>query len=378
MAKIFTPLTSDDIVQGSATTVTTGLWTGDVGSLTSSMFFTSSAQPASTLEYYVSVYQANPATDDAAEVQFSIAYGHVSGGGAPTLNDSDLATLATKATYSQYKNILLPQDQGKFIFGSYTTDHIYAMTIQRARIREKLDPGNWMVTLTGKSGSFTFIDDSSQTLSDAATYTVSGRAFNIVSGTLGTGVSGSTIHSTYASASAFGINPTAEIGFGTVYPERGIIVWNPDAIVPVVGFNSASGGGSGTVQNWATASYTPFAPYTGSLSGAVKYNQLNHLGLYYAIRDGGDFQARSSETISSTHIFVRLKNKEYNFSNNPSLKNPTDGTIRVPTFVKKPKTYPTTIGFYNNQNELLAVAKLSRPIEKSEDAEALFRTRIDF
>jgi len=375
MAKIFTPLTTDDIVQGSATTVTTGLWTGDVGSLAT--FYTSSTQPASTLEYYVSVYQVDPAVDDAAEVQFAVAYGHVSGGGAPTLVDSDLATLSTKATYNQYKNILLSDTQGKFVFGGYTADHIYATTMQRARIREKLDPGNWMVTLTGLSGSFTFIDDSSQTLADSSTYTVSGRAFNIVSGSL-TGASGSTIHSTYASSSTFGIDPAATIGFGTVYPERGIIIWNPDAIVPVVGFASASGGGAGTIENWNTASYAPFAPYTGSLTGTVKLHQYNHLALYYAIRDGGDFQARSSETISSTHIFVRLKNKEYNHSNNPSLKNPTDGTIRVPTFVKKPKTYPTTIGFYNNSNELLAIAKLSRPIEKSEDKEALFRTRIDF
>jgi len=375
MAKIFTALTSDDIVQGSATTVTTGLWTGDVGSLAT--FFTSSTQPASTLEYYVNVYQANPATDDAAEVQFSIAYGHVSGGGAPTLTDSDTATLSTKATYNQFKNILLNDTQGKFIFGSYTSDHIYAMTMQRARIREKLDPGNWMVTLTGRSGSFTFIDDSSQTLADASTYGVSGRAFNIVSGTLGTGVSGSTIHSTYAAASAFGITTVDEIGFGTVYPERGVIIWNPDAIVPMVGFASASGGGAGTIQNWSTASNAPFAPFTGSLTGQ-KLHQYNHLALFYAIEDGADFQARSSETISSTHIFVRLKNKEYNHSNNPSLKNPTDGTIRVSDFVKKPKTYPTTIGFYNNQNELLAVAKLSRAIEKSEDKEALFRTRLDF
>lgn len=375
MAKIFTPLTSDDIVQGSATTVTTGLWSGDTGSLT--MFYTSSVQPASTLEYYVNVYQANPAVSDTAEIQFAITYGHISGSGAPTLSDDDNAKLSTKAVYTQLKNILLPQDQGLFTFGSYASNHIYGITVQRARLREKLDPGNWQITLTGKSGSFTFIDDSFQTLSDSATYTVAGRAFNIVSGSIGTGISGSVISATYASSSAHGIDPASKIGFGTVYPERGLIVLNPDALVPVVGFWSGSDGGNGTVENWYTSSAQPFAPFTGSLTGQ-KLHQYNHFGLYYAMSAGADFQARSSETISSTHIFVRLKNKEYNNSNNPSLKNPSDGTVRIAEFVKKPKTYPTSIGLYNNQNELLAIAKISRPIEKSEDREALFRIRLDF
>jgi hypothetical protein len=40
--------------------------------------------------------------------------------------------------------------------------------------------------------------------------------------------------------------------------------------------------------------------------------------------------------------------------------------------------FPTSIGLYNSKNELLAIAKLSRPLEKSFDKEALIRVRLDF
>jgi len=102
------------------------------------------------------------------------------------------------------------------------------------------------------------------------------------------------------------------------------------------------------------------------------------MGLYAAISKGADFQARSSETISSVHYFVRLKNKEFNYSNNPSVRDRTTGAINITEFKKNPKVYATTIGLYNANNDLVAVAKLSRPIEKGPDREALIRVRLDF
>ncbi len=43
-----------------------------------------------------------------------------------------------------------------------------------------------------------------------------------------------------------------------------------------------------------------------------------------------------------------------------------------------PKTYITTVGLYNDSNELLAIAKLSRPILKSSSREALIKVKLDF
>jgi len=63
-----------DQITGKTEVVTTGLWSGDTGSLTT--FFTSSAQPAQA--YYVNVYDTNPDTTTST-VQMAIAYGNRTG-----------------------------------------------------------------------------------------------------------------------------------------------------------------------------------------------------------------------------------------------------------------------------------------------------------
>jgi hypothetical protein len=46
--------------------------------------------------------------------------------------------------------------------------------------------------------------------------------------------------------------------------------------------------------------------------------------------------------------------------------------------VGNPKTYITTVGLYDDNNELLAVAKLSKPLLKSFSREALVRVRLEY
>lgn len=381
---IYKQFEEDDIVEANATVITTGIWTGDTGSL-SGYIFTSSVQIGRSGEYYYDMYQADPGTSSSiAEVQFAVTYGHVSGGGAPTLLNNDLATLSTKAIYKQYKNLLLDTSDDLFTFLNHNAEHIYVINFQRARLREKLDPGNWALSLSGSNGSFTFIDDSGQTLGDLAANSKAGRVFNVVSGSL-TGTSGSTIFATSASGHQ---ELQGQVGFGLVYPDLGLIVLNPDAIGPVVGFNPFKGTNTGSysssIQNFKySGSYVPFAPFTGALSATSgTVHQYSHEALVrsmqLAMQGGFDFQARSAETISSTHYFVRLRNKEFNYSNNPTFYNPNNGSIILTDFYRDPKVYVTSIGLYNGSNELLAVAKLSRPLEKSFDKEALIRVRLDF
>ena len=90
------------------------------------------------------------------------------------------------------------------------------------------------------------------------------------------------------------------------------------------------------------------------------------------------FVARNSEKVTSTHYFVRVKNAEYNFSNNPSYVTGSVGQLAQTTFVNDPKTYITTVGLYNDNHELLAVAKLSKPLLKSFQRESLIRVKLDF
>ena len=47
-------------------------------------------------------------------------------------------------------------------------------------------------------------------------------------------------------------------------------------------------------------------------------NHQNFLKLYYALRDGENIKCRSTENIPSKHYFIRVKNTDFNYSNNPT------------------------------------------------------------
>ena len=343
-----------DKVNAKVEVITTGLWTGDTGSLTAA--YTSSTQVAAASgDYYYNVYNADPATDTTAEVQFGVAYGHVNGSGSVSLANSDDALLASKANYAQYKSVILDPTDSKFSFenGAGTlvdSNDIYAINVNRSRYREKMDPGNWSLTLTGTGGTHTFIDDSGKKFGDKLGK--AGRVFKVVSGSLNLGTENeATINSTVSSG---------DVGFGLFYPDRGIIILSPAALEDAVGNVNVNG-----------------ASVSIAGSASTSAEQENHKILVNAINVGGDFQARRTENVTTQHFFVRATNREFNYSNNPTYVN-ASGNFAESTFETDPQTYITTIGLMNDANEMIAVAKTSQPIQKSFDKEVLIKVKLSF
>jgi len=340
-----------DQVNGKVEVVTTGLWSGDTGSLTS--FYTSSTQATSeNSDYYLNVF------DDAAAtaVQFAISYGNKVGGGSISLENDDSSTLASKATYAQYKSILLDQGDDKFKFASssgatFDSDDIYVINLSRARYKEKMDAGNWSLKLSGSSGLATLIDDSGKKFSDSVGK--AGRIFDIVSGSLNLG--------TESEATIGGRYDSNGRGFGKFYPDQGILVLNPTAVSDKFGTSIDSGSIGGS----------------SIYSGVVREGK-NHFLLHNMISGGSDFQARRTENVSTSHYFVRATNREFNFSNNPTYTTGSDNSFAESTFEKDPKTFITTVGLYSDSNEMVAVAKTSQPIPKSFDKEVLIKVKLDF
>ena len=344
-----------DQVNGKIEVVTTGLWSGDTGSLES--FHTSSAQTEASKNYYVNVYDKNPSTNASAAVQYAIAYGHKFASGSVDLTTSDTSTLASKATYAQYKSILLDAGDDKFTFysssaaGTHDSDDIYVINVARARYKEKMDAGNWSLILSGSTGKHTFIDDSGKKFSD--TVGKSGRVFNVASGSLNLG--------TENEATVSSLQDSNGRGFGSFFPDQGLIVLNPTAIHQLIGTSIDSGSNLGASLYLDTA-----------------YEGQNHYLLHNAIKGGGDFQARRTENVSTSHYFVRATNREFNFSNNPTFVTGSDNKFAESTFEKDPKTFITTVGLLNDTNEIIAVAKTSQPIPKSYDKEVLIKVKLDF
>lgn len=350
----YTKFDDDDVVRDQTEIVTGGLWSNNVASLTT--YFTSSAQTLTQRTYYVDVLHEDPA-QDSAERQFVIAYGHALGSGSNSLGS--LQDSPSKAIYSQYKQLLLPIGTSRFqTQGSGSTDSIYVINFNRDRVKERLDPGNFELPLvsintraTNATGSVTtgstivtLIDDSED--SGTPNTIGSGRVFNLVSGSIATGI----------------YNPSAPEYYGKVYIDYGVIVLDGNVLDQKLNFQ--------TNVNSNQEANNHFALFH-SISGSAGFtNPLTS--------DPYGFLARNSEKITSTHYFVRIKNSRYNFSNNPSYVTGSVGEIANTDFIGDPKSYITTVGLYNDQNELLAVAKLSKPLLKSYSREALIRVKLDF
>ena len=90
------------------------------------------------------------------------------------------------------------------------------------------------------------------------------------------------------------------------------------------------------------------------------------------------FKLNSQEALSSDFIFVRARNDEFNYSENPSFISGSTGEVIFDSFINNPQTYISTVGLYNDNSELLAVAKLSRPLPKDFTKELLVRVKLDF
>ena len=344
--KRFNP--TDDIVQNQKTTISSGLWSGGSATLTS--FFTQSNNGNITGSF-LDVYNEDPNQSSSAEVQFAVGYAHIDGSGSAG-NTTKLTTggRQTAALYSQFRNVLLAPNTTHFEFTNSATasgdKDFYFVSFQRARQREKIDPGNWELKLSGnmpalfKDDKISLIDDSGATTNP--TVNQGGRVFNVVSGSISDG-----IHTAAAS------EPAGNGGaYGLFYPDLGLILLNAPKL--------EVSGGLGT--------HARDADMFISRSEAF----------FDSVVSGSSFQARREEEISSTNYFVRVNNKDFNFSSNPTFSTGSDGSLTQGTFFKDPKTFITQVGLYNDENELLAIAKLSKPVLKSYSREAIIKVKLDF
>ena len=341
----FKRLDPEDFVV-SSDTITGTVWSSGTPNL--STFFTSSAQTSSAAgDYYLSVYDAAATSSK----QFEIVYCDALGSGSAWYNNIVSGSSPTKTMYGQYRSMILEDETSQFIFGkgnnTYTSDNFWALSINRACYKEALFPGSLNLTLSGSGGGLTSIqltDDSRETLVN--TYLGATRVYQLVSGSNGLSATGT--NGGYVAGSG---------SYGLVFPDLGTILLNPAAI----------------------SQSLHVAPNRISNS-----NGLNSRKIFTAISGGAalpgsnGFTLNSEETITSDYIFVRARNSEFNYSENSSFISGSTGEVIYSNFINHPQVYVTTVGLYNDSNELLAVAKLSKPILKDFTKEMLLRTKIDF
>ena len=347
----FKRLEADDFVISSDSIAGVVWSTGDP---TLTTFFTSSTQVASTSgKYYVDVYNTSSALSSSV-VQFAITYGNVLGSGSINYNQLVNGNSPSSTVYGQWQDLVIGDENTNFVFGAITASEFFAISLERARYKEKILLGSLTLKLTGSLGLISLTDNSAYVSS--VTFNEAGRVFQLISGSAGARYTGSaTTADGYSAASG---------SYGWLLPDIGTIILNPLALSTTL-----AGGGIGLLYSGST---------TGFATSSI--NELPFISLYKAISgsSAANFKLNSEETISSNFIFVRPRSSEFNYSENPSFISGSTGEVIYSQFINSPQTYITTVGLYNDTNELLAVAKLSRPLPKDFTKEALVRVKLDF
>ena len=146
------------------------------------------------------------------------------------------------------------------------------------------------------------------------------------------------------------LGQTASGSYGLFYPDAGILLFNAAAVSHSVGLEVNRGSNA---------------------------NGKNNQKFYNAVSESGYFILDSEEKITSQYYFTRVKNQEFNYTTNSSFIE-TDGTLSFSSMNDNPRTYITTIGLYNDNNELVATAKLSQPLAKDFTKEALIKVKLDY
>ena len=374
----YVPINNQTDVIVDTTKVTAGYFTGGLGTLAVDNLTTSSLSATQKGYYYNLQYSS--------EDQLSVSYGHIEGSGSGAANE-------TKAVYNQFKVLLLdPEDLAStasngFKFSgliptsgsesgiSNTSDYeenMYFIVAERARMKDRWNKKNWTLKLSGSkssevndgsefavSGSTLALTDDSSTVS--ATATPVGPRYNIVSGSDGVIVAAS-----------------SSVHFGHFYPHVGIIALRGNML------SSSTYGIPGLVGSVESSSFMEDGGNGTGLASDLSNLGLadNALKLAQAVHQG--IQAfRSEEDQTSKAYFCRAMANDFNFSNNPTFVSGSDKQLRHSDMIGYPHSFISTVGLYQSVTgggtmELVAVGRLSSPVQKNYGTEATIKVKLTY
>ena len=136
---------------------------------------------------------------------------------------------------------------------------------------------------------------------------------------------------------------------GTIFYDTGTMVFH--------------GGDYSRNTNFLIDSSSGFTFGPGATAGNVAINNISFISL---------------NMLKRSVFFTRAFNQEFNYSNNPTaIANASLGSISS-NLTGMPTSFITTIGLYNNDNELVAVAKTAPPVKKDFDTEKVFAVRLQY
>lgn len=352
--QVYGTIYAEDIINDVREVCTKELWCRGTSSLQN--HFRDVTSSLDDVDFIMDVWDNDP--NNACKCyNYRILYGDYEGKGAVDLGGLDSETM-TKAIYSMYAKVLLPHQQTKFVIDGNEEDYIYVIDVRRNRYGTAMDPGNWELNLGRISSSIV----PGHTTSGSISFISWASTGSFIDGSINSGSVHLTnkVYQILQGTLEDGITTTGSI-IGEFYPNHGTMVLAGSKMDSLFNFNT-----NRNVQKHGLNTLRLFT----SISGASAPNTYTD-----SSGDPVGFKGRKLNINHSKYVFVRVKNQLFNFSNNPTFVTGSTGEI-IESFKGLEKAWITTVGLYNPQKELLAVAKLPKPYLKSSTEEALFTIKV--
>lgn len=245
-----------------------------------------------------------------------------------------------------------------------SSQDIYVINVSRKNYRDKISAGEWQLSLSGisiganntpisnKNKITTLVDETIDMIGTTGEYPTYSSTNNT-----------EVFYAVYSGSLDDGIHQSAKTQpYGLFYPYHGIILLNGELLLS-----------SASIQTKRTPATSSGAFYRSSNA------DLLFTSISGAMEAGYPFIGKNVEVMTPAYYFIRIENEEFNLTLNPSYYSNIDKLIvkdKLKT-VPYPFTYITTIGLYNDEDDLLAVAKLSRPIKKTPSTEFVVKIKLD-
>jgi hypothetical protein len=339
--------------------------------------YSSSAGEINILNYPHGMFQTvfdYPYASSSANNLFDITVGVANGSAA---SSSAAEQISKKlAVYNQMANVLVGNDVNGAILqfdrdGEPSTPQkitsAYFLNFSRLLFKDQIKKGSFSMELGLASGSGATL----------APFSVTGTISD-----------SSQIFRTNSPAGEYGILrldsiTTANSASNKASNDVGLIFYQAGVAVLSTDLFAASGS---TTTNIATGSNGQLIGAAIMSGSGTDYLNVHNLFVTGTIAQAADslrkriknIQFDNTTQLNSTIHFVRINNTEFNYSSNPTYLTGSEIKVKGGNSQNSPISFITSVGLYSADNELLATAKLSQPLQKSETDSLTLRVRLDY
>ena len=323
----------NDVVITEITTTNGFFGTAGTGTISANTLTTSSLS-STQKEYYYNLQHSS--TD-----HFSVSYGHIAGSGSNADGANEVGS--TEAIYKGFYNLVEPNPdklkdgQGWLIADgtngttAVTQSDCYFIVAERLQMKDGINPGTWTISLSGSLTNGTAktlnLTDNSVNNDPEAPGSPFGSRYSVRSGSAGT----------------LKASDTRE--YGKFYPEAGLIVLSANAL-------------------------------SSSLPGSPDFQQNADPNAY--VQSNGSQTMRSEENQYIYDYFCRARANEFNLSENMTFWSGSNYTMRHNDMVSNPQTYISEVGLYDSDGALMAIGRVSSPLNKNFSSEAVVKVRLTY